>query len=163
MLACEMAHYLEPAAVVLIASCRSPRSLRPEFLLGRGLMPILPLGAWSVAKLLAKPVVQMRLSVPREQKELAVTMFRESDSRFMHWTVETLLSWQPTPLGGTAVFHIHGSRDPLIPARRVDADRFIAGGGHLINVSHAEEVNGFISQSYVQSQASCSVRKTTQQ
>ena len=45
---------------------------------------------------------------------------------------------------GVRVFQIHGGRDPLIPARRVEADEIIPDGGHLINVTHAREVNAFI-------------------
>jgi len=144
MLACEMARYLKPDAVVLIASCRNPRSLRPIYGVGRWLLPLVPVQAWSVAKLLSGPVVGLRIRVPRERRELAVAMFKQSDSRFMHWTLRAILNWEPTPLEGIRVFHIHGGCDPLIPARRVHADEIIPDGGHLINVTHAGEVNRFI-------------------
>ena len=39
---------------------------------------------------------------------------------------------------------IHGGRDFVIPAKRVKPDRVVARGGHLINMSHAAEVNEFI-------------------
>jgi pimeloyl-ACP methyl ester carboxylesterase len=72
------------------------------------------------------------------------TMFKEMDSRFMHWVLEAILNWKPKPLEGIRVFQIHGDRDPLISVRRVPADKIIHGGGHMINISHAEEVNAFI-------------------
>ena len=72
-------------------------------------------------------------------------MFKDADSRFMHWILQAILRWQPTPLDGIPVFHIHGGRDPLdSSARRVKADVVIPNGGHLINVTHADEVNAFI-------------------
>jgi pimeloyl-ACP methyl ester carboxylesterase len=144
MLAYEMARRLKPDAVVLIASCRSPAGLRLAFRVGRPLLPWIPLCAWSVAKLFSTPVVRIRLGVPPTQKDMAVRMFKESDSRFMHWTLHAILHWDPTPLDGVRVFQIHGGRDPLIPVRRVQPDRIIPDGGHMINVSHAEEVNYFI-------------------
>jgi pimeloyl-ACP methyl ester carboxylesterase len=144
MLALEMARHLKPDAVVLIASCRSPRGLRPIYRAGRRLLPLVPVQAWGVAKLLSGPVVRLRIHVPPARRKLAVAMFKQSDSRFMHWTLHAILNWQPTPLTGIPVFHIHGGRDPLIPARRVTADEIIPDGGHLINVTHGDEVNRFI-------------------
>jgi pimeloyl-ACP methyl ester carboxylesterase len=64
----------------------------------------------------------------------------------MHWTLRAILSWESTPLKGVPVFQIHGRRDPLIPARRVEADVMIPDGGHLINMTHADEVNAFMAR-----------------
>jgi pimeloyl-ACP methyl ester carboxylesterase len=144
MLAYEMARHLKPDAVVLIASCRTRQGLRPIYHAGRWLLPLIPMQAWSMAKLLSGPVVRFRLGVPPQQKELAIRMFKEMDSRFMHWALGAIVGWKPTPLEGTRIFQIHGGRDPLIPARRVDADVIIPEGGHMINVSHAREVNAFV-------------------
>lgn len=144
MLAFEMARHLKPDAVVLIASCRTGRSVRPVFLLARRLLPILPPQIWSVAKLFAGPVMRVLHPKSPEKREILVRMFRESDSRFMHWVVRAILNWAPAPLDGVPVFHIHGSRDAMIPARRVKPDVLLAGSGHLINMSRANEVNAFI-------------------
>jgi pimeloyl-ACP methyl ester carboxylesterase len=147
MLACEMATHLKPDAVVLIASCRSPRAIRPSlYHAGHWLLPFLPQKAWELAKWLAGLALALRWSVPAERRDLAVTMFREMDSQFMDWALRALLHWQPTPLSNFRIHHIHGRRDRLISARRVNADRLIADGGHLINVTHAEQVNAFVSQ-----------------
>jgi pimeloyl-ACP methyl ester carboxylesterase len=152
MLAYEMARHLKPDAVVLIASCRTRQALRPIFRASRLPLPLIPIQAWSIAKMLSGPVVRIRLGVPPKQKELAIRMFKEMDSRFMHWALQAILRWQPTPLAGIRVLQIHGGRDPLIPARRVNADVIIPEGGHLINVSHAREVNAFVRQASEQAQ-----------
>ncbi len=144
MLACEMVRHLTPRAVVLIASCRTPDGLRPACRVGRVLLPLVPLHAWTIAKALANVVLKLRTGVPRERRELAVTMFREMDSRFMHWILHAILSWNPAPLDDIPVFHIHGGRDFVIPARRVAADAIVPDGGHLINVTHAAAVNAFL-------------------
>jgi pimeloyl-ACP methyl ester carboxylesterase len=146
MLACEMAQYLRPAAVVLIASCHTRRGLRPVYRAGRWLLPLVPIRTWDLAKALAAPAVRLRIGVPSAQRELAVAMFKNMDSRFMHWVLQAILRWEPKPLEGIRVFHIHGRRDLLIPLRRVDADEVIRDGGHLINITHASQVNAFISK-----------------
>ncbi len=144
MLAYEMARRLKPDAVVLIASCCRRESLRPIYVPGRWLLPLIPPQAWKVAKLLAGPVLRLKHRRSAARRELLIAMFRDSDPRFMHWTLQAILRWQPTPLVGVPVFQIHGRRDPLIPACRVEADVVLPNGGHLINWTHADEVNAFI-------------------
>jgi hypothetical protein len=144
MLAYEMARYLKPAAVVLIASCRRRESLRPSHVKARGLLRWTPVQAWWVAKLVSDPVMRIMHRRSAAKRKMLVTMFKESDSRFMHWVLQAILDWESTPLAGVPVFQIHGGRDIIIPARRVKADLMIPGGGHMINVSRAEEVNAFI-------------------
>jgi pimeloyl-ACP methyl ester carboxylesterase len=144
MLACEISRHLKADGVVLIASCRSPGSLRPLFPAARWLLPVIPVATWSIAKLLSTPVMAVMHRRSPAKRRMLVTMFKESDPHFMHWIVRAIFNWQPTPLDGIPAFHIHGTRDPIIPARRVNADAWIPGGGHLINASHADEVNRFI-------------------
>jgi pimeloyl-ACP methyl ester carboxylesterase len=144
MIAYEMARHLKPDALVLIASCRTRRGVRGLYRAGSWLLPLLPVRAWNVAKLLSGPVVRIRLGVPAGQKDLAITMFKDSDARFMHWALQAIFRWAPTSLEGIRIFHIHGRRDLLIPARLVEADEWIPDGGHMINVTHAKAVNAFI-------------------
>ena len=147
MLAYEMARYLKPDAVVLIASCRTREGLRSE----------LRAGAWAAAVDSGAGVERGQAAfragganhaseVGRQTQELLVTMFKESDSRFMHWVLQAILTWEPTPLEGVPVFQIHGGRDLMIPARRVQPDEMIPDGGHMINVTHAEQVNSFLAK-----------------
>jgi pimeloyl-ACP methyl ester carboxylesterase len=144
MLAYEMAHCLKPDAVALIASCRTERSLRPFCRIGGRLLPLLPSQVWGIAKLLAGPALATRRKIPAKRRELTVRMFREQESQFMHWTVRTIMAWKPSPPPEAPVFQIHGGRDRLIPARRVAPDVLIPDGGHLINVTHADQVNAFL-------------------
>jgi len=56
----------------------------------------------------------------------------------------SILRWQPTPFADTPVFQIHGQRDRMIRASMVEPDCLLPDGGHLINLSHAAQVNDFI-------------------
>jgi pimeloyl-ACP methyl ester carboxylesterase len=144
MLAYEMTKHLKPDVTVLIASCRTRRGLRDFFRTAGRLLPLLPVEAWDAAKLLSGPVVYLRRGVPSPRKQLAVRMFKDSDSSFLHHALQAILTWTPSPPPDSPVVHIHGGRDRLIPPNRVEADRIIPGGGHLINMTHADEVNEFI-------------------
>jgi pimeloyl-ACP methyl ester carboxylesterase len=155
MLAYEMTKHLNPKATLLIASCRTRRGLRGVYRVGCWLLPVLPVRTWNIAKLLSGPVVQMRGGVPRQQKELAVRMFKAADSAFMHWALQAILNWTPSPSPKSPVFHIHGGRDVVIPSRRVEADCVISDGGHMINITHAEQVNEFIRQKVAAPENAC--------
>ena len=71
-------------------------------------------------------------------------MFSKSDPRMVRWAVNAILGWRPSPAGAAPVFHIHGRRDGMILANRVDADEIVPDAGHLLNFSHAAEVNDFL-------------------
>jgi pimeloyl-ACP methyl ester carboxylesterase len=43
------------------------------------------------------------------------------------------------------VHHIHGDRDRVIPIGLVKADHVIAGAGHLLTMTHADQVNRILS------------------
>lgn len=143
MLAYEMARHWKPDAVVLIASCRERRGLRPLYRAARPFWPFVPVTVWSVAKLFSRPVMNIKSRLPPADRDVMIRMFQEMDSRFMHWVVRAILNWRPEPLDGIPIFHVHGRRDRVLPARGVAADHWI-DGGHIINVSHAGEVNSFI-------------------
>ena len=63
---------------------------------------------------------------------------------FIRWASRAVFSWDGVDDLPMPVFHVHGERDRIIPARRVRADRIITGAGHLLNVTHADAVNQFI-------------------
>jgi pimeloyl-ACP methyl ester carboxylesterase len=145
MVACEMARHVRPAAVVLIGSCRSPRAIRPVLRRLRPIVPLVPATSLRVAKCLAPAGVRVLSRLGPEQRKLCVAMFRDADPRFVKWGAWAILQWQRSPpLDGIPVRQIHGARDRIIWAARVQADELIPDGGHLINMTHAGQVNRFL-------------------
>jgi pimeloyl-ACP methyl ester carboxylesterase len=145
MIAWEMAQHLRPEALLLISSCSTRGGLRGVFRAGRPLAPCIPMGLIKLAKLMA-PLYCGRIGQSGAQhRGLVVTMFRDADAWFLKWALAAVLDWQPCAMEGTPVYRIHGAHDLVIPARRVAADVLLPGG-HLINLSHAGEVNRFIAQ-----------------
>jgi pimeloyl-ACP methyl ester carboxylesterase len=71
-------------------------------------------------------------------------MFQDADPEFVRWAIRAILAWEPTPPTDIPVFHIHGNRDRMIRASKARADVFVPDGGHLLNLSHAPQVNDFI-------------------
>jgi pimeloyl-ACP methyl ester carboxylesterase len=56
--------------------------------------------------------------------------------------------WTAPPDVGCPIHHIHGSDDRMIPLPRLHPppDVVIPGGGHVIHLTHADQVNAFISR-----------------
>ena len=144
MLACEMARHLQPRAVILVGSCRSPKSLNRGVLALRPILCRIPRWGIRISKPLAPFAVQTFRNLKRESRRLCATMFQEADPGLVKWAIGAILRWQPTPLGDMPVFQIHGQRDRMIRASTVASDLLVPDGGHLINLSHAEQVNDFI-------------------
>jgi len=144
MLAYEIARHVKPQAVVLIASCRTRRGIRGFFRAAGHIWPVVPAGAFKVAKFISIPALRMFGELMPEHRRLCAQMFSEMDSRFMHWAISAILNWNPTPLVQTPVFQIHGAHDRIIPLKCVAPDEILPHGGHLINLTHADAVNVFI-------------------
>ena len=146
MVAWEMAHHLRPDALVLISTCRRPTGLRRSLRLLRPLATRLPAAVIEGSKYLA-PLAGVRLDrMAPQHKSVLLAMYRDADARFMRWALKAIFQWQPTGPAGVPVYQIHGANDFLMPCRGVEADRVVPGAGHLLNVTHASEVNGFIAQ-----------------
>lgn len=144
MIAYEIARHLNPQAVILIASCRTRQGVNGFLRAAGHLWPVVPAGAFRIAKFISLPVLRTFGVLTPTQRQLCAKMFSEMDTRFMHWAVSAILGWNPSPLEQTPVYQIHGARDQIIPAKSVAPDEIIPDAGHLINLTHADAVNAFI-------------------
>ena len=146
IIALEMARFLNPLAVLLIGSVREPKQLPRRVRLFRpirGLIDWLPLAMlqWSVAPL----TTRLGRRVAPRLAGLA-GQFRSADRAVLRWSMSRILTWSEPPVFAGPVFRIHGDRDRVIPLRGA-ADAVVRGGGHLISLTHADQVNAFIAES----------------
>jgi pimeloyl-ACP methyl ester carboxylesterase len=146
-LAIEMLPYLNAHACFLIGAVRSPdempfmiRMLRPAHALCR-IIPFQPF-LWLAGFLAATfgPILPRRL---REFLRLGGSL----DEDFFRWCNEAVLLWGedgPPPPPTAPVCQIHGRRDRVLPAKLTHPDEIIPGGGHVIALSHPQQVADFI-------------------
>jgi pimeloyl-ACP methyl ester carboxylesterase len=143
--AMEMARHLQARACVLIGSARSPAELPVRI---RALRALAPLCRWVPFEVVTRLVgvaadVCGGLSAPATRQ--FARQVATADAGFLRWATRAVLTWRPS--GGPAaprIFHIHGSRDRTLPARRVRPDVLIDGGGHVITLTHPADVNEFL-------------------
>lgn len=145
MVAMEMQQHLDVCAVILIGSVRAPAELplvarlfRPLALVGRCIpFELFQFGGKAVRRIFGrwmKPHVRILLN------QLA-----QSDASFLRWAIFALLSWRGMDEPPAApVFHIHGDRDRPLAIRYTNPTTVVRGGGHVISLSHAAEVNEFL-------------------
>jgi pimeloyl-ACP methyl ester carboxylesterase len=138
IVALEMADHLQARACVLISSVRSPdelpgwyRLLRPAAVLG-------PAGLGRLAGLLAGA------SAPSLPSRTAQHLRRLSapEAAFQRWASWAVLTWRPSrATRQVKVYQIHGGADRTLPIRYTRPDVVVAGGGHLLPLTHPRAVN----------------------
>lgn len=145
MVALELAALLQPKGVVLIGSCTSVAGMPVWARHMRRLASALPFSAFHPRRWSLPLVLPKFGRLTKEQRDLFWSMASATPASFLKWGVNAILSWQPTPVP-VPVHHIHGSADRLIPLRLVRPDRVVPGGGHLLTLTHPQEVNAFLAE-----------------
>jgi pimeloyl-ACP methyl ester carboxylesterase len=143
MVALEVAALVKPKGVILIGSGRGPECLSPLVRHLEGVVRALPAAAfrphrWEVS--LLQPLIG-HLTV--EQQRTFVDMASAAPPSFLKWGAAAILSWRPSAVE-VPVHQIHGGRDHLVPASRVNADVVVPEAGHLLSLTHPAEVSAFL-------------------
>lgn len=147
MVALEMTRHVRPAptAVFLIASARSGEAIATHLKYFVKFAEFLPERAFTAGQSLTPLFVQKFGTLTPEQKAWFAEILSEATPQHVRWGIAAITAWPGcAPPAGVAVHHIHGSDDELIPCANVQPDEVIQHGEHLINVTHAQRVNGFI-------------------
>jgi pimeloyl-ACP methyl ester carboxylesterase len=149
MVALELAALLRPRGVFLIGSCASPASISPLIRQLRAFARALPARAFHPRRWSLPLVLPKFGRLGRADRQLFLSMACEAPGAFLKWGVEALLSWRPAPVAAP-IHHIHGSADRLIPLRLVRPGYVVPGGGHLLSLTHPQEVNAFLAEAILQ-------------
>jgi len=150
IVALHVAQRLNPLAVLLIGSVRSPAELSRVARFSRPLKPLtrlipvrfLQLCCAPIASKLARRCVPHLCGLARQ--------FCGSNPTVFKWSLARILDWTSTPTVECPVFHIHGGRDFVLPMRYTHPDTTVLGGGHVISLTHPTEVNDFIRSAMTQ-------------
>lgn len=149
MIACELAHLVPAVRVLLVASCTTARAVPFRYRV-----------AELVSRLLPDALIERRIDastrnvatrhecITDEQHRILVEMARATGVVMLRRIARMILRWEAPPQFPCPVHAIHGDRDWVIPVRGVRPEQIVAGGGHLINITHAPEVNSFLARHF---------------
>jgi Predicted hydrolases or acyltransferases (alpha/beta hydrolase superfamily) len=141
MLATEIAKHYTPAATCLISSIpvssHLPRYFRTAARLNlHKIVPVSFIKTSAAAK-------RFFTDEKPEDKKLLWQIIRDSDTRFIRWSMQAVLSWQnetvPQP-----IWHIHGDRDDILPVKYTRPTHTVSKAGHLMVMSQPEPVNDWL-------------------
>jgi pimeloyl-ACP methyl ester carboxylesterase len=146
MIALEAARHLRPRAVFLIASCRSWRSVPAAYLPVARAVRFVPPRAMDVLARLSPLAAPFFGPLGSAHRRKLVAVLRDTPPAFLKWACPALAEWSAPREPGVPVYHIHGSCDRILPRRLADPppDRVVPGAGHLLNLTHAKQVNAFL-------------------
>jgi pimeloyl-ACP methyl ester carboxylesterase len=141
MLVAEISKLLPAEKTILIASLPSAAAL-PFYYRALGalnLHRIVPVG-WFKNASLAK---RLFTTETKEDKDLLRAIIRSTDPHFLRWAITAILSWEKSAPPQN-YYHIHGTSDRLLPIRYVQPTHRVKGGGHLMVLNRARELNNII-------------------
>jgi pimeloyl-ACP methyl ester carboxylesterase len=73
-------------------------------------------------------------------------MIEQSDPRHLAWGRNTAINWKAPLTKPQNCFHIHGDKDHIFPARKIQADYWVKGGTHNVILERAEEIAQVINE-----------------
>lgn len=144
MVAQAMCAFVRPTALFLIATARRGEDVAPELRLLERLTRAAP--DLVVKNVPARWAFELDVfgRLTAAQKSLLLQMWFGRTTTFLKRASRMITSWPGE--GDLQAHQIHGDEDQLIPIATQKPDVVVRGGGHLINLTHADEVNRFITE-----------------
>jgi pimeloyl-ACP methyl ester carboxylesterase len=140
IIALEVAALLPIRACFLISSVVSPCEMPPWMRAARWCLPAG--GDW-----LLKGAGHIAKRWPRIRRSAAtarISKFAGEGGDWYRWASAAVLRWQPNPaIAALKIHRIHGQLDRTFPSRYVRCPAIVAGGGHVLPVTHPELIAEF--------------------
>ena len=83
----------------------------------------------------------------RSRSTVRLKKFAGSGGAWYRWATSAVLRWRPRPeLDEIPTLHIHGDADATLPLRYVRPDVIIRGGGHVLPLSHPQQLASIMAE-----------------
>ena len=138
MLAVEIAKKYPPLQLILIASISHHRHLPKYYRIAYRVGLHRVLGVNSIKK--AVYVKRYFTSESNDDKNIIRQMARDIDAEFVRWAIRAVVNWH-TNEEELPVYHIHGTKDIILPFTINKIQYKIQGAGHLMIFDRADEIN----------------------
>lgn len=140
MMAIEIAKLIPIEKVILISSIRDRYEL-PLFMKLTALLhlnKIIPMRPYKILE----PIENYNLGVETVEEKKLVKEYRQNiDPRYTDFAINEIVNWK-NEWSPENTIHIHGTNDHIFPIKYIkNPDYIIRGGGHLLLMNNADEVN----------------------
>ena len=144
MLAMEIGRLVNPGAIILISSARSPCEIPGRYKVGR----MLPVYKWlndSILNRVTAIKYTLRDIRSEEDKVLYQQMVKETGAEFFKWQMNAVVNWKMDCVDpDIPKLHIHGSSDNILPVRKIQADYIIQKGTHKMVINYSRQLSSMI-------------------
>lgn len=138
MMAIEVSKQIDIEKVILIASAKKREEIPFYFrLIGK-----LRIHSFIPSKLLinSTKITYWLFGIKsKDEKELLKQIIYNTKPIFLKWAIDKIIKWQNT-CQMKNLKHIHGSNDRILPFHFVNADFTIKKAGHLVPLTHPQEL-----------------------
>jgi pimeloyl-ACP methyl ester carboxylesterase len=152
MVALEMARHLHPAGLVLIASRTVSRSRAVPLFVANALIQARPDRPVESVEDIPRRLREVYADFPDDEKLLFADMLAKEPVERMRRFARMVAPWRGVERIPCPRVVIHGADDKVIPPDLTEPDVLITGAGHLVNWTHADQVNQAI-RSFVETLA----------
>jgi pimeloyl-ACP methyl ester carboxylesterase len=142
MMAMEIGKIIEGSKIILISSAKTRKEI-PFYFRWIGLMKIHKLVPARFLKSSNFFTYYAFGAHSEGDRALLKAILIDTDAIFLKWAIDQIVKWENT-VAPKFTFHIHGTKDKILPLALVESDLEIKGGSHLMIMSHAKEISGLL-------------------
>ncbi len=146
LVAQRMACDFEAEGVILIGSLSSGNAIAGIFRMMRAFVRFIPAPLFSI-RLMPRFLIRYYFGI---RKRAELDLFYAMARKLNGGKVKTLIRFIPAAerdaRPGCPTLRVHGSLDRILPVGNQAVDFAVDGGGHLISMTHAEEINARVSE-----------------
>lgn len=138
MLAIEVAKQINTSRVIIIASAKNRKEIPCYYrCIGRlALHRLIPIKFLLLPNFITNYMFGATTSY---EKKMLSQILRDTDPVFLKWAIDKILKWDNS-IYLSNVYHIHGTKDRILPCFFTNPNSKIKGGGHLMTISMADEI-----------------------
>lgn len=142
MVAVEIAKIMNVEKLILISSAKTKNELSMSSRISGKLklMKLIPEKAFKESNIITNSLFGAKTE---EEKRFLYEILADTNQDFLQWALLEMARWNNT-IKPKHFFHIHGTKDRIIPIRNVEATQLIKNGGHLMVLNRAKEIEEII-------------------
>lgn len=144
IMAIEVAKQIDTEKIILIASSKTKKEIPFYFRLA-GLIrfhKLLPVKLLKNSNFITNWFFGTNSTL---DKQLLKQILIDTDPIFLNWAIDKIVRWTNNTTTKNT-FHIHGTKDRILPLSFVDCNVTIKNGGHLMTLNKSEELTNILRQ-----------------